>query len=88
MDCQTCHTENYYTHTCYECHDHTPEQMETVHLAENIPDYADCVACHPTGQAGEARRLQQEQLIGGVNSPDASLVNSRVPGDFPIGGGK
>jgi mono/diheme cytochrome c family protein len=53
VDCQTCHTRTYAEHTCYECHDHKPEQMEEVHLQEDIPEYGNCVACHPTGQEGE-----------------------------------
>lgn len=57
--CATCHVENYYTHTCYECHDHTPEQMQQVHIAENIPDYEACMDCHPTGQPDEARQIMQ-----------------------------
>lgn len=59
IDCQTCHLENYYEHTCYECHDHTPEQMETVHLAEDIFEYEACVDCHPTGVSGEAEKVMR-----------------------------
>lgn len=88
VDCQTCHTENYYTHTCYECHDHTPEQMETVHLAENIPDYAHCVSCHPTGQSGEARRLQQEGLLGAIEPSLGTLVKGETRVSLPHDGGK
>jgi mono/diheme cytochrome c family protein len=88
VDCQTCHTQNYYTNTCYECHDHTPEQMKVVHLAENIPEYGNCAACHPTGQSGEARRLQEEHLIGSAEFPGMSLVSSQVPEIFLNDAGK
>lgn len=53
VDCSVCHVFNYQTHTCYGCHDHTEEQMEEVHLAEDIKDYEACVTCHPTGQPDE-----------------------------------
>ena len=48
LACETCHTKTYQTHTCYGCHDHTPEQMEEVHLAENITKYENCQECRPT----------------------------------------
>jgi hypothetical protein len=32
--------------------------MATVHVAEDIADYADCVTCHPTGQEGEGDRMR------------------------------
>jgi hypothetical protein len=62
VDCLTCHTASYAEHTCYECHDHTPEQMQQVHLAENLPDYAACIECHPTGAQGEAERLMNTSI--------------------------
>jgi mono/diheme cytochrome c family protein len=52
--CQTCHMETYATYTCYGCHEHKPEQMQTVHEAEKIDEYEACASCHPTGQPGEA----------------------------------
>lgn len=62
--CETCHRETYSQHTCYECHDHTPEDMQAVHLAEGLPDYENCVACHPTGQPGEAAALRSVGMLG------------------------
>lgn len=59
--CETCHIGSYATYTCYECHDHQPGQMETVHIAENIQELENCAACHPTGVPGEADRLRDEQ---------------------------
>lgn len=69
VTCETCHTENYYEHTCYECHDHDPNEMESFHVDEGLPDYADCISCHPTGEKGEADRLR--------NSPQASPAQAR-----------
>lgn len=62
LACETCHVENYFQHSCYTCHDHQPEQMEQAHLAENISDYENCVACHPTGAPDEARQLMDQQV--------------------------
>ncbi len=59
--CETCHIDSYAKYTCYECHDHQPEQMEAVHVAENVMEYETCAACHPTGIPGEAGRLREEQ---------------------------
>jgi mono/diheme cytochrome c family protein len=66
IDCLTCHLENYYQHTCYECHDHKPTQMEEIHLAEGIFEYEACVDCHPTGEEGEAEQLMktENEVIG------------------------
>jgi len=53
VSCQTCHTQNYAENTCYECHDHDPEDMEQKHAQEEIYEFAACVDCHPTGEEGE-----------------------------------
>ncbi|MEJ2751003.1 MAG: cytochrome c3 family protein, partial [Anaerolineae bacterium] len=55
LECQTCHTMNYYEHTCAECHD--DEEMATFHEVENDTAVAHCVQCHPTGAADEATNL-------------------------------
>jgi mono/diheme cytochrome c family protein len=62
LTCESCHAENYYTHSCYTCHDHTPEQMEQVHFKdEGIAEYNNCIECHPTGEPDEARKLMEGQ---------------------------
>ena len=68
LACQTCHVVNYYEHDCYQCHDHEPEPMETVHLAEGITDLANCAQCHPTGVEGEAASLGYGRSAQSVNS--------------------
>jgi mono/diheme cytochrome c family protein len=55
--CETCHTHTYAENTCYECHDHDPEQMQEKHVEEAIYEFENCAECHPTGIAGEAERL-------------------------------
>ncbi|MCP4543971.1 MAG: hypothetical protein GY832_43205 [Chloroflexi bacterium] len=62
--CQTCHTRSYSEHTCYECHDHTPEQMEEAHAQENIFEFNDCAVCHPTGQEGEGELFRRNYYEG------------------------
>ena len=57
LTCQTCHTETYIAYTCYQCHDHQPEQMHQIHTETDIPDFENCIDCHPTGQQGEAETL-------------------------------
>lgn len=57
LTCQICHTQTYAEHTCYGCHDHEPEQMQVVHVEEELPEFEDCVECHPTGREGEAASL-------------------------------
>ena len=76
VPCTTCHAENYYTNSCYGCHDHTPEQMQEAHLAENISEYTDCVKCHPTGQSDEARQVMQG---GGIPADAFSGLEAPVP---------
>ncbi len=34
--CQTCHLDTYVANTCYQCHDHKPEEMVTIHLEYDI----------------------------------------------------
>jgi hypothetical protein len=51
--CETCHTESYVDHTCYNCHAHDPAETEEEHIEEGIFEFEDCVACHPTGRKEE-----------------------------------
>jgi cytochrome c553 len=62
--CVTCHTESYAQNTCYECHDHQPDEMQEVHLAENILDFENCSECHPTGQEGEGKLFISSLFTG------------------------
>jgi mono/diheme cytochrome c family protein len=73
--CQTCHTHNYFENTCYECHDHDPEQMQTAHEQEGIYDLDGCATCHPTGAQGEAERLGygRGSQSSGLYAPGLSL---------------
>lgn len=57
LTCQTCHTETYNRHTCYQCHEHQPDQMRQLHTEAGLLSFDDCVACHPTGQGDEAGSL-------------------------------
>ena len=61
LACETCHLDSYVQITCYECHDHQPEDMRLAHGAEGIEDYEDCASCHPTGVPDEAARLREQQ---------------------------
>ena len=74
--CQTCHTDSYSAHTCYECHDHTPEQMEEVHAREGILAFERCAACHPTGRAGEGELFRDSYFAGQQAEAE--------PGDDPV----
>ena len=60
--CETCHPVNYVAYDCYTCHnDHQEAEMEEFHVAENILEFANCAECHPTGAAGEADQLRQNE---------------------------
>jgi mono/diheme cytochrome c family protein len=61
VECKTCHPDNYYTHTCYDCHDHNPDEMNDFHLNEGLQEFDNCIDCHATGVEGEAERLQQQE---------------------------
>lgn len=54
-DCQTCHLDRYTEYTCYECHEHQPDEILEEHLEEGISaaELPDCVSCHPTGLEGD-----------------------------------
>ena len=60
--CETCHIETYTENTCYECHDHKPDQMTDIHETEGITEFENCISCHPTGDEGEGREIWQEIL--------------------------
>lgn len=58
--CETCHIETYAENTCYECHDHQPDEMVDIHEAEGIDEFEVCMTCHPTGDEGEGGKIWQE----------------------------
>jgi hypothetical protein len=60
LACESCHVEQYLVKTCYECHDHQPDEMQSAHLAEAVFVIDRCEECHPTGAAGEAERLRAQ----------------------------
>jgi mono/diheme cytochrome c family protein len=72
--CETCHTTTYSEHTCYGCHDHIEAEMETVHAELDIFEIANCVSCHPTGEAGEGT-IYWSASASPV--PDGVLVNRK-----------
>ena len=55
LACETCHTTTYAENTCYGCHDHTEEQMETVHLEQDIVDIRQLCRLPPDGPARRRR---------------------------------
>jgi hypothetical protein len=56
--CATCHpaAPDYRTYTCYNCHEHKPQQMERRHANRNIVNLQNCASCHPTGREHEHRK--------------------------------
>jgi len=51
--CKTCHPDQLKAYTCYGCHEHTPADIQRKHVKEGIPDFANCMKCHPTGREKE-----------------------------------
>jgi hypothetical protein len=51
LQCDGCHTTNYIDYTCYNCHEHQPDEMTKTHLSQGISeqDIPQCVNCHPSG---------------------------------------
>jgi hypothetical protein len=59
--------------------------MEEVHLAENITEYENCQECHPTGVAGEADRLREEQILDAVGlQVNPTLASALAGSNFPV----
>lgn len=71
LECQTCHMVTCTENTCYQCHDHTEDQMAMVHLEEGLEDYQNCAECHPTGQSGEAAQILE--LLAAQNAEPITL---------------
>jgi len=54
--CKTCHvTTDYKQYTCYGCHEHTEQRIQSKHLEEGIRDFQNCMECHPTGREKEGK---------------------------------
>lgn len=95
--CQTCHTYTYSDYTCYGCHDHTPEEMQEVHVREDVPEFefkvyfpypwerivvrVGCADCHPTGQSGEAERLRDQPTQPTTESDVLTVEIENLDGD-------
>ncbi len=49
--CGTCHQPTLHQWTCFTCHDRA--KIDRKHRKEGIPNYQNCIACHPTGEEHE-----------------------------------
>jgi hypothetical protein len=56
VSCQVCHPTTYVEYTCYDCHEHDPQETLSEHLEEGISaeELPNCTSCHPTGLKDEA----------------------------------
>jgi hypothetical protein len=48
--CATCHQAGFTTYTCYGCHEHEEADVIERHLDKEIPNFQNCMECHPTGE--------------------------------------
>jgi hypothetical protein len=48
--CATCHPASFTTYTCYGCHEHEEAEVIERHLDKEIPNFQNCMECHPTGE--------------------------------------
>ena len=48
--CATCHPAGFTTYTCYGCHEHEEAEVVERHLDKEIPNFQNCMECHPTGE--------------------------------------
>ena len=53
VSCAVCHPSGYTTYTCYGCHEHDEAEVRSKHLEEGIPDFQNCMECHPAGNKDE-----------------------------------
>jgi hypothetical protein len=48
--CSSCHTDPLPGYECTQCHKHDPARMAEVHEEKGIPDWSNCLSCHPGGK--------------------------------------
>ncbi len=48
--CATCHPSSFTTYTCYGCHEHNEVEIAERHLDKDIPNFQNCMECHPNGE--------------------------------------
>ena len=74
--CSGCHTpgSSLKVYSCTGCHEHSPSDIESEHRKEGINDFADCVACHRSGDEHDTRvqggRVRRDGRRGGRRHDD------------------
>ena len=64
-NCHTCHPNKLAQYTCYTCHD--PNEIRNKHLEEGIPNYDNCMQCHPDGQKHDGLAVVGQQYAALFN---------------------
>ena len=59
--CADCHAlaNGFSTYTCYNCHEHSKTEIAVKHQEEGIPNFANCVKCHRSGNGHEVIGKEQ-----------------------------
>lgn len=62
--CTDCHalTTGFSAYSCYNCHEHSKAEIAGKHQEEGIPNFANCVKCHRSGN--------EDEIIGKENSAE------------------
>jgi hypothetical protein len=84
--CAKCHNDqaNFVGYTCYNCHEHQPERIKTIHLKRNIVNYQECVDCHSPlkkRKTADAGPFEERPALVQFLDDDACPVGCPAAGD-------
>lgn len=59
--CHTCHTTKLAQYTCYSCHDQN--EIRNTHIDHGIPNFDNCIQCHPDGHTHDSLAAFSQQYV-------------------------
>jgi hypothetical protein len=63
--CHTCHPSRLSQYTCYTCHDRN--EIQNKHIEHGIPNFDNCMQCHPDGRNGGGLAIFNQQYASLYN---------------------
>jgi hypothetical protein len=74
--CETCHSRNLNSYSCFGCHEHSEARIAKKHNEEGIYQFDNCASCHKSGDEHDIRSND-----GGKTRQDAERIRDYINDD-------